>query len=436
MTRETKIGLLVGLGFIVVFAVLLSHTGNVPPPGETMTPGLAQNTRGIKPVLSGDMRSEIGRPDPIPPVEETFRPVGSGPAADPLISPRQDRMVHLDDLPGFADLPAPPSLEPSITTLAQADSRRGESGTELPLSIAGIRSVPPEADLVPRPSTPAEPPTQTPRPDTSAPELVAGGSGNKVAPPQTSPKEYVIQGGDSLARIAQKHYKSADQRVIQFLVKSNEGRIKDANTIMEGQKLLIPELPPEMFEASVQLAGAAVSMEDFMNNPSRTGTASGRGTSTRTEPAPRTPPAQQSVKPEPAKPEPAKTSSDSAIRMSIGGLQRVQPGAGTVPPKDLPKTNNAADKPKAATDSKAAGSKSAKAANEKEAGDQLYRWYEVKPNDTLGSISRRELGSSQHWQEIRKLNGNVDPQKMKVGDRIKLPRKPVSTSSESGRPSA
>jgi len=36
MTRETKIGLLIGLGFIVVFAVLLSHTGSELPAGDGM----------------------------------------------------------------------------------------------------------------------------------------------------------------------------------------------------------------------------------------------------------------------------------------------------------------------------------------------------------------------------------------------------------------
>jgi hypothetical protein len=35
MTRETtKIGLLVGLGFIIVFAVLLSHNGTGPSPTQ------------------------------------------------------------------------------------------------------------------------------------------------------------------------------------------------------------------------------------------------------------------------------------------------------------------------------------------------------------------------------------------------------------------
>ena len=39
MTRETKIGLLMGLGFIVVFAVLLSHTTDFgrPPVGDNIS---------------------------------------------------------------------------------------------------------------------------------------------------------------------------------------------------------------------------------------------------------------------------------------------------------------------------------------------------------------------------------------------------------------
>src|SRR4029453_7516666 len=36
MTRETKIGLLVGLAFIVVFAMLLSHSAPTPPPGDPL----------------------------------------------------------------------------------------------------------------------------------------------------------------------------------------------------------------------------------------------------------------------------------------------------------------------------------------------------------------------------------------------------------------
>ena len=45
MTRETKIGLLIGLGFIVVFAVLLSHTGRVPPPGDGLDSVIAERAR-------------------------------------------------------------------------------------------------------------------------------------------------------------------------------------------------------------------------------------------------------------------------------------------------------------------------------------------------------------------------------------------------------
>ncbi len=57
---------------------------------------------------------------------------------------------------------------------------------------------------------------------------------------------------------------------------------------------------------------------------------------------------------------------------------------------------------------------------------EMYRWYEVKPKDTLQTIARENLGSSQRWQEIKKLNPGLDPQKMKPGERIKVPRaKPV-----------
>ena len=47
--------------------------------------------------------------------------------------------------------------------------------------------------------------------------------------------------------------------------------------------------------------------------------------------------------------------------------------------------------------------------------------YVVKPGDTLTSIATRLLGSGNEWREIAKLNPTVDPDKLKVGQRLVLP---------------
>jgi nucleoid-associated protein YgaU len=48
------------------------------------------------------------------------------------------------------------------------------------------------------------------------------------------------------------------------------------------------------------------------------------------------------------------------------------------------------------------------------------RTYKVKAGDTLGSIAKRELGSTKRWTEIAAIN-NVQPERLKVGMQLKLP---------------
>jgi LysM repeat protein len=116
----------------------------------------------------------------------------------------------------------------------------------------------------------------------------------------------------------------------------------------------------------------------------------------------------------------------------LSGLVPVRP-SGSAASRDNPNDKSAAEKAKDAKPKKAEP-KTSKPNTAK--GDQLYRWYEIKPNDTMGTIARKELGASEHWQEIKKLNSGIDPQKMKPGERIRLPRKPVSASSPQRRASA
>ncbi len=46
----------------------------------------------------------------------------------------------------------------------------------------------------------------------------------------------------------------------------------------------------------------------------------------------------------------------------------------------------------------------------------------VKKDDTLRSIARRELGDERRWKEIASANPDVDPSKMRIGTRLKLPQ--------------
>lgn len=67
----------------------------------------------------------------------------------------------------------------------------------------------------------------------------------------------------------------------------------------------------------------------------------------------------------------------------------------------------------------------AKAADAKEATKEAgaERSYVVGKGDTFGRIAQTQLGSSKRVDEIRELNPSVDPTRLRVGQRIKLPKK-------------
>ncbi len=67
----------------------------------------------------------------------------------------------------------------------------------------------------------------------------------------------------------------------------------------------------------------------------------------------------------------------------------------------------------------------------------------VQKGDTLRSIARRELGDERRWKEIASANPGLDPAKLAIGMRVKLPQKgaellaaagPAPSSSSSSKP--
>jgi len=47
--------------------------------------------------------------------------------------------------------------------------------------------------------------------------------------------------------------------------------------------------------------------------------------------------------------------------------------------------------------------------------------YKVKPGETLGAIAEKLLGNVQRWRDIAKANGIVDPEKLRVGQELRIP---------------
>jgi LysM repeat protein len=53
-----------------------------------------------------------------------------------------------------------------------------------------------------------------------------------------------------------------------------------------------------------------------------------------------------------------------------------------------------------------------------------FKIYTIQPNDTLTFIAKKELGSPLLWKEIVKLNPGIAPEKLKPGQKIKIPSVP------------
>ena len=403
MTRETKIGLLIGLGFIVIFAVLLSHTSVPLPVADTRPLAMSETSGdgfGVKPIsprIHGD-RS-------LPLVEKT---ASKGPA-DPsrvqvqdldTASPAQEesapngqpngiglakRELLVDASGGGADkaplvgLPSPKILDGASRwaqdhanwgrRLTGDHSKVATDQTSVAVSDRPVRMAPMprlvKASKVEEPAAAAKQ-DQSTATDSAAPDGDADPEKTRKSPrvPRQEPKDYIVRKGDTVVKIVRANYGKASPRKMEFFVKANKAVIKDKNTIIAGQKLSIPQLPPELFEAATGFDVSGV------NN-------SGRVTANREA---------------------------AHVSLTTAG-NRVAPTPVSEP-----------------------------AANRKASGSSIkLRTYEIRPKDTLVSIARRELGSSMYWKEIQKLNPKINPRKMRPGMEIRLPEKPLSALPQESR---
>jgi LysM repeat protein len=115
-------------------------------------------------------------------------------------------------------------------------------------------------------------------------------------------------------------------------------------------------------------------------------------------------------------------------RMRVGQdlvLPGAKPAATATEPAIAASTKKSAaakDATVKASDTKASDTKASDAKEStKEAGAD--RSYVVGKGDTFGRIAQTQLGSSKRVDEIRELNPSVDPTRLRVGQRIKLPKK-------------
>ena len=253
MTRETKIGLLVGLAFIIVIGILLSDhmTSTTQPPQAALVnagtnvmesvitpaptnPGppavvhVPQITPTDPVLTQSELRSPVGPPAPVnPPVSQV---VIQGPAAQQPSTPITIQQGQQSGPPVVVQGDPPAGHSPAAPVVAGAN--------------------PPPAAI--DPATP------------NAPRWADQLNGTAVQPSQptvaaVAKREYVAQPGDSLSKIAARFFGTGTKANMALIVKANPTLQKNPDLVVVGRKYVIPQDSHPQPQTQVQQAQPAAS---------------------------------------------------------------------------------------------------------------------------------------------------------------------------------
>ena len=218
MNKETKVGLLVGLSFIVLFGVILSnHAPEIvsPPERPMLAPTQPRGT-------ADQVIRQIGTTTAPPP-----EPVDV--IADATLQHPQATPAKTDDRPAGTDSRSADTAVADATPAARNATALADA------------TAPPEENA-PRTITADDlgPETAEAKPDDEGMELLS----SKVAPDGTRTTVYIVKSGDCLAKIAREFYGDASNRNIDKIYEANKARMPNKRTLAVGTKLEVPVKAP------------------------------------------------------------------------------------------------------------------------------------------------------------------------------------------------
>lgn len=376
MTRETKIGLLVGLAFIIVFAIILSEKGpssrNTSLPSFTMVDRMGAETSAAS---SGQPLSNAGRL----PVDNALPPI-----VQPAIGVNPDMPLREEEVAqgprvGEEELPPLPDSVINLINGKGGETTSDSVGVGEPPVVALPEMQTAFGDHQAAPWTSAEPESHSSVELASSNQPVLS-TPTTETPPQTFKirTEHTVDKGESLGKIAAKYYERSTPQRIDALYMANKDVLDNRHTVKVGQKLKIPDLG----EAAKHFEPAPDFALSNLHSPNEVKTAS-RGS----EP----------------------------VRIPIPMGEKNQSTANTAPTSNdirLTLAKEAVTPPV-----------------EKKESHRTFKVYEVRPSDTLSKIARRELGSEKYTREIYQLNKDVITNKntIKPGMKLRLPVPSAST---------
>lgn len=262
MTRETKLGLIIGGAFILCFSLILSSTENevalerqiaaIMPPADQ--PDLSSQMAGgyLPRQLVGYTPPNVEPPIPTAlPIETRSEQLGAGPAQAAPVgestevedqSPAtQDMTLEPLEVPAVTMRQSPPTaIPPSHTEVTDAIANRplpksnsiGRENPDPVVNLADLREPARAIDIV----VPKRTRTRQTKPRPA--ELQ----------PRPTPRRvqvYIVAKNDNLTKIARKFYgKPATSKgvaqYVDLIFQANREALKDRNSVHAGQKLRIP----------------------------------------------------------------------------------------------------------------------------------------------------------------------------------------------------
>lgn len=245
MTRETKIGLLVGLAFIIVVAILLTdHAATTSDPKSAALTEAGANVRqsvttpGAPTISPETPRAQV-------PTRGDLNPPRREQSAPPV------KIVEVGPGVGAGD--------------AQNDPRAADANPNLPPIGDAFAKQPSRgpADLV----------AQHPQDFTTVGDGRTNGRGTGTPPPVTAPKTYTAESGDTVSKIAQKNMAGGNTKANrEALIKANPSLQGDGNVVYAGKSYLIPS-PGATAQVTEAVAGKPATPAGPAFAPAPAGTA-------------------------------------------------------------------------------------------------------------------------------------------------------------------
>ena len=243
MARETKVGLIAGLAFIICFAVILSNRGRRVPQPEDPRPRFQYvDTEATVPPAS-TRRSPQRRNAPV---------TQGVPVSPPRRAAVEQRTTNTDlesDPPPASSGPSDALQHPQNTHVA--DARSSDDSAH---DVDRVRRLEDRLDALSR--NLALQGRRDFRMTADKHSQTVTETGNESVPPRSQPARqpqvnsiptatgvlgrHTVTSGDTLSRIAVTYYGSKSRRPIDALVDANRGILSDPDVLRIGMKLVIP----------------------------------------------------------------------------------------------------------------------------------------------------------------------------------------------------